>query len=150
MPITNYTNKEQIDLFRQAAEDHTAVNWFDAGPKEFIFSNNTDLIFPAVYIQTTGEELALGRKETSYAVYVFDKPLRDTQVDNQAFQYDSNIATARDTAFQILKDVLETVKNGNLQNFTLTVDGAIALSDREHEGEVGYSSLITIAADCII
>lgn len=146
MSITTYTNRQAIELFQEAARDHVSVNWFDSGPMEYIFNNNKDFLFPAIYLQTLGEELTLGRRISTYALYVLDNSLRASEVDHQEFEWDTRLVDSRDTTFAILGDIVKTVKDANLQNFTMTVTGAIALSDREKEGEVGYSASVTIDA----
>lgn len=146
--IIKHTQKGLIDLFRTASEDHVSVNYFNAGNLEKIFSENHDQIFPAIYIQTLSSEYDGTSQSFSFGLYGFDKPVRDQEVNHQAFEYDSNLIDSKDTVNQILKDIIAVVKFANLQNFTISFDTPITPSDKEQEGEVGLSVTISITQDC--
>lgn len=150
MPILNRTEKQYAELFKTAADEHDSVNWFNYGNMEQIFAENHDLLFPAVYIQIVNATIGDGTLTRQYAIYTFDKPVIDMQVDHKAFEYDDNFVNSRDTALQILKDIVTTVKNVDRQSYTLAVTGAAQRSDKEKEGEVGWSSTFTIQQDCLI
>lgn len=147
MPVTTYTQKGLVDLFRTAAEDHAAVNFFNAGNLEKVFSENHDLVFPALYIQTLGGSYLDAQQSYQFRLYAFDKPLIDSEQDHQAFEYDSNVIESKDTINQILKDILATIKYIDQQSLAITFDTPIVPSDREQEGEVGWAVTISITMD---
>lgn len=146
--ITIYTQKTLIDLFRQAAEDHVSVNFFNSGDKEYVFAENHDKIFPAVYVQTLGSSYQDAQQTHSFGIYAADKPAIDAEQDHSAFEYDSNLATSRDALNQIIKDITATVKFANQQSFILDFNTPIAESIKNTEGEIGLAVTLTITQDC--
>lgn len=148
--IINRTEKQYADLFKQAAEDHLSLDWFDYGNLEQIFTNNADLIFPALYLQLIDTTIGDGVVTRQYRMYVLDTPVQDTEQNHQLFEYDDNLPNSRDTTLQILRDIVTTVQNLDRQSFKLEVTGAAATSDREKEGEVGWATNFTITNDYII
>ena len=123
-----------IALFRDAAMAHMSVEWFDYGTVEFLFDNQRDLEFPAVFLQHTGASGDDVRTTQNFTLYSMVSNPTEVEIDNTAYEYDTRDVNARQTARQILDDIIGEVKLKNLQNFILTVS-AYVLEDAALRGD---------------
>lgn len=145
--------RDLIQLFSTAAMEHTAVHWFDAGSRDFTFTNMANIEYPMVYLQSTGASAADNRITYNFTVYSLVQPLPEPEVDEMNYEWDTAIVDARDTALLVLKDIVGRVRLTNRQNFTLTHtawvgDGDRLVSDNEANA-VGWRTDITINMDFI-
>lgn len=143
--LRNLNEGRIIALFRDAAQAHLSVNWFNAGRLEYIFSDQHDEEFPAVYLQTLSGSLNDQVQSYSFRMYVFDVAATEPELNHRAFEYDTNLIVSRDTSIQILKDLVGDVVVANRQTFGYTFDTDFALGDRENEGQAGWAVSFTMS-----
>ena len=145
--------QQLIQLFADAARAHTAVHWFDSGSRDFTFTNMANIEYPMVFLQSTGASAADNRITYNFTVYSLVQPLPEPQVNEMNFEWDTAIAESRDTALQILKDVVGRVRLNNRQNFTLAHTAWVSDGDRlvsdNNANAVGWRTDITINMDFI-
>ena len=106
-----------IELFRDAARSHRSIEWFDAGPLEFLFNNQRNLEFPALFVQHLRSVGGDVRTSQFFTVYSLVSNPRDEEIDNNNFEWNDVDANARQTARQILDDVLGEVRLNHQQEF---------------------------------
>lgn len=148
--ITNRTEAELAQVFADIANANPSVAFFSYGNREQIFSDNHDQVFPSIYIQIISSTVALQRITRIYRIYSLDKPVAPVSVDHQSFEFDTALPNARDTALVNLTDTLTSIRNFDLQGYTLDLVGELATSDREKEGEVAWAGNFSIGQDYII
>ena len=138
------TEQEIIQLFITAAEEHAAVKWSDVGATGFLFNPQRDIIFPAFFLQPSGAVVSGTTKTDSYSLYVMDVPTRDVNVDNQAFEWDVNDVSSRDTTLQIIQDIIGKVRVEN--GIYLNIDLETLTQDNEQlDGAVGWRADISVS-----
>ena len=145
-------NEEQlVQLFADAARLHTGVNWFAHGAQDFTFAPQADIQFPMVFAQSTGASAGDNRITYNFTIYSLVVPLPSPELDETGFQWDDTAVEARDTALQILKDIVGRVRLQNQQDFTLTHTGWTSDGDRliDDYNAVGWRTDITIEMDFV-
>ena len=143
------TEEQIINLFSQAADDHPAVRWFDFGYIEEVgdldqWTGNVDT--PAVLLSSTGITSADLRFQYGYNLYVMVIPDNERQVDHQAFEWSSADVVSRDSALQIVKDIIGEVKGNNRQAFTVNIEEIVQDANRVSSA-VGFRARFTISMD---
>ena len=140
-----------VTLFSNAAEAHSAVEYFSAGAQDFTYSSMADIEFPMLFCQSTGAEAGDLRITYNFTIYALVTPLPEPQVDVATFAFDSGLTEARDTALQILKDIIGRVKLNNQQNFILTTNGFVSDGNRHisdtNGSAVGWRTDVSIEMD---
>ena len=140
-----------IQLFADATRMHSAANWFDAGSRDFTFTEMANIQFPLVFLQSTGASAGDNRITYNFTVYSLVVPLPVPELDEITFEWDTTGVEARDTALQILKDIVGRVRLQNQQDFTLTHTGWTSDGDRfiSDYNAVGWRTDITIEMDFV-
>ena len=73
-----------------------------------------------------------------------DVPTRDVNVDNQAFEWDVNDVSSRDTTLQIIQDIIGKVRVEN--GIYLNIDLETLTQDNEQlDGAVGWRADISVS-----
>ena len=140
-----------IQLFADAANAHSAVKWFSHGAQDFTYSSMADVEFPILFVQSTGADPGDLRITYNFTVYALATPLPEPDYDSLAFAWDSGLVEARDTALQILKDIIGRVKLNNQQNFILSTNGFVSDGNRHisdtNGSAVGWRTDVSIEMD---
>ena len=132
------TESQLIRLFASACAAHRSVEWFDYGSADFLFNNQRDLEFPAVFLQHLGAQGDDVRTTQQFNIYSIVSAPQEAEINNTAYEFNTNEVNARETARQILDDIIGEVKNKNLQRFTLTRN-AYVLEDAALRGDGGVA-----------
>lgn len=139
-----------IELFRASAQAHSGVNWFRHGSVPFAFSAMNGAQYPFFYLQSIGQSSDGTRLSRNFTAYCLVTPLPEENLTDQ-FVYDDTIVQSRDTALQILQEVIGRVRLTNLSRFTLEhtawVDDANRLLSDTDSGAVGWRTDFTITSD---
>ena len=147
-------NEQQlIQLFADACDAHSAVKWFSHGAQDFTYSPMADAEYPLVFVQSTGASAGDLRITYDFVVYALVTPLPEPEYASQDFAWDTGLVQARDTALQILKDIIGRVRLPNQQNFVLTTDAYVSDGNRHindnNASAVGWRADISIELDFV-
>ena len=147
------TEQQLIQLFATAADKHSVCNWFSHGAQDFTYSSMADVKFPLLFVQSTGADPGDARITYNFTVYALATPLPEPEVDSPAFAWDTGLVEARDTALQILKDIVGRVQLPHQQDFILTTTGFVSDGNRhisDNNGSaVGWRTDISIEMDFV-
>ena len=145
--------RDLIQLFANAAQSHSSVNWFDHGARDFTFTSMANIQYPMIFLQSTGAAAGDNRITYNFTVYSLVSPLPEPEVNEMTFEWDTAIVDARDQSLQILKDIVGRVRLTNLQNFTLTHSAWVQDGDRlvtdNDANAVGWRTDISIEMDFV-
>ena len=143
--------RDLITLFQNATRQHNATPYFKHGAQDFTFAPQADIQFPMVFVQSTGATAGDRRITYNFTVYALVIPLPSPELDDTGYEWDTTAVDARDTALQILKDIVGRVRLTNQQEFTLTHAGWTSDGDRliSDYNAVGWRTDITIEMDFV-
>ena len=147
----SFTEQSLVNLFREQAERHLAINSFSAGNSTFLDCMITErqTAFPIIYVQTISAT-ELNRQTTyQFTIYCLDKPSMENEALSDDFEWDNVFAASRDTCKAALNDIICEVKVRNQRNLSIINTGSLISDsdDREGRGTAGWRQTIDLTFD---